>query len=117
MKFAIAVSGDRISGPGEAEEILIYELEKTATLSESYQNPALKAMTARGISMLKSVIDKGVEKLVISGIGDHALQYALGRVELLSGKGLSKDQVLSGIMNNTLAKIETASHHGGHHHH
>lgn len=116
MKFAIAVTGDRVSGPGEAEEILVYELGKSATLIESYDNPALKAISARGISMIKSVVDKGVEKLIISGIGDHALQYAKGKVELLSGKGLSKDLVISGIMKNSLPGIGKATHSGGHHH-
>ena len=117
MKFAIAISGDRISGPGEAEEILVYDLAGSAKLEESYENPALKATAARGIVMLKSVMDRGVEKLVISGIGDHALEYAKGKLELLNGKGLSKDHALSGILNNTLSRIEEATHHGGHHHH
>lgn len=116
MKFAIAVTGDKVSGPGEAEEILIYELGKSATLVESYDNPALKAISGRGISMIKSVIDRGVEKLVIGGIGDHALEYAKGKIELLSGKGLSKDLVISAIMKNTLSGISKATHTGGHHH-
>lgn len=116
MKFAIAVSGSNVSGPGEADEILVYDLNGSSELLENYQNPGLSAVSARGIAMLKSVIDRGVEKLIISGIGEHAMQYASGKIELLNGAGLSIDVVLTRISKNELQPIKSASHRGGEHH-
>jgi len=116
MRFAIAVSGIKVSGPGEAGEILVYDMDESSKLLESYENPALTVMTARGIAMIKSVIDKGVEKLVISGIGDHAFEYAAGRIELLNGHGMSRDEVLAKILKGELEQVKVASHRVGHHH-
>ena len=55
MKLAIAVEKGMVSGPGEAEEIRIYDTENSQHL-ESYPNPALTANSARGILMLKSIV-------------------------------------------------------------
>lgn len=114
MKFAIAASGDRVSGPGEATEIIIYTLDQNANLDEIYENPALTATSARGISMLKSVIDRGVETLIISGIGEHAFSYASGRVKLLNGRGMSTDQAVMEMSNGGLKPLRSATH-GMHH--
>ncbi len=110
MKFAIAASGDRVSGPGEATEILVYSMEGSSDLLEIFENPAIKATSARGIAMINSVIEKGVEKLVISGIGDHAFKYASGRIELLDGRGMSTDQALSAFSKNGLKVITKPTH-------
>lgn len=114
MRFAIAATGDKISGPGEATEIIIYNLEKNASLEEIYENPALTATSARGISMLKSVIDKGVEALVISGIGEHAFNYASGRLNLLNGRGMTTDEAVQKISKDGMKPIKSATH-GMHH--
>ncbi len=110
MKFAIAATGDKVSGPGEATEILVYSLEDTSELLEIYENPAHKATSARGIAMLRSVLDRGVEKLVISGIGEHAFKYASGKVVLLNGRGMSTDQILRAMSEGTLKPINGSTH-------
>lgn len=116
MKFAVAVTSGTVSGPGEAMEIRVYDTESQSNPVEIYENPALTATTARGISMLKSVIDRGVTRLVISGIGDHAMQYAKGRLELLGAPGMTVDQVLELVDKGELGEITGATHHGSHDH-
>ena len=66
MKLAIAVEKGMVSGPGEAEEIRIYDTENSQQL-ESYPNPALTANSARGILMLKSIVDHGVSSVIVDG--------------------------------------------------
>lgn len=116
MKVAIAFTGNRVSGPGEALEIAIYDLTDEASLLEKYENPAGKAVSARGIVMLQSVVQRGVDKLIISGLGAHAMQYASGRIEMYNGTGMTVDTALENFKENGLEPIREATHHGNHTH-
>lgn len=116
MKVAVAVTGNRVSGPGEALEIAVYSAEDEPVLLERYQNPASTATTARGIVMLQSVVSRGIEKLIISGLGGHAMQYASGRLELLNGAGMTLESALQNFKEDGLAKIEEATHNSDHQH-
>lgn len=109
MKLAIAVSKGMVSGPGEAEEIKIYETD-SGELLESYPNPALTAKSARGILMLKSIVDRGVTFVIVSGIGAHAFSYTNGRIKLLKGEGLTVDEALRSFVNGSLTELSVATH-------
>lgn len=116
MIIAVPVTGNQPSGPGEAEEIVVFDAEN-GTEIERYANPALTATSARGIAMLRSVMDRKVDALVVSGIGEHAMNYAKGRLSILSGAGLSLEEVLKQASENSLKEMTEATHMGHHHHH
>lgn len=109
MKLAIAVEKGMVSGPGEAEEIRIYDTENSQQL-ESYPNPALTANSARGILMLKSIVDRGVTSVIVSGIGAHAFSYTTGRIKLFKGEGLSVEEALKSFINGNMTELSVATH-------
>ena len=115
MIIAVPVKGNMTSGPGEAEEIAIIDTAK-GEISERYPNPALTATSARGISMVKSALDRKADALVVGGIGEHALSYAMKHMKVYNGSGATLDELLkeSGLEN--LPELLQATH-GGHHHH
>lgn len=115
MKVAVALTGNRVSGPGEALEIVVYDAGEEHVLLEKFQNPAATATSARGIVMLQSVVSRGIEKLIISGIGAHAMQYATGRIELLNGGGMTLETALQNFVEGNLEKIDSATHLGHNH--
>lgn len=109
MKLAIAVDRGMISGPGEAEEIRIYNTDNNE-LVESYTNPALTAKSAKGIMMLKSIVDRGVTSVIVSGVGAHAFTYTNGRIKLYLGEGLKVEEGLSNFINGKLNELTVATH-------
>lgn len=116
MIIAVPVTGNHPSGPGEAQEILIYDAAEGKEI-ERYPNPALTATSARGIAMLRSVIERNVDALVVSGIGEHAMTYAKGRLKILNGAGMSLDELLRRASKNDLVELIDATHTGHHHSH
>lgn len=116
MIIAIPITGDMPSGPGEAQEIVVFDTAKGNEI-ERYPNPALTATSARGIAMLHSVMDRKVDALVVSGIGEHAMSYAQGRLKILNGAGLTLVEILKHAKDNSLSELTEATHMGHHHHH
>ncbi len=110
MRVAVAVRDDNISGPGEAAEIRIYNIQQGYELEESYSNPALTAPSAKGIMMLKSIVDRGVTSAIISGIGAHAFSYGSGRIKLYAGENLPIDDALKRFAEGALKEITGPSH-------
>jgi predicted Fe-Mo cluster-binding NifX family protein len=117
MRVAIAVDGNFVSGPGEAAEVRIYDILNGHRLIESYENPALTAKAARGIVMLKSVVDRGAESIIVSGVGQHAFTYTPGRLKLFLGNGMTVDQALSRFESGKLQELTEATHDHGNHEH
>lgn len=115
MIIAVPVKGNITSGPGEADEIAIIDTAQGRVV-ERYPNPALTATSARGITMVKSALDRNAEALVVGGIGEHALSYAMKKLKVFNGSGATLDELTkdSGIEN--LTEILQATH-GGHNHH
>lgn len=114
MIIAVPVSGNMPSGPGEARDVLMIDTSTGKEL-ERYENPALTATSARGIVMLRSVIDRKADALVVSGIGEHAMTYAKGRITILNGAGRTLGDIVKAVSENSLPEISEATHSGHHH--
>ncbi len=116
MILAVPVKGNMTSGPGEAEEIAIVDTAE-GKVTERYSNPALTATSARGIVMVRSAIDRKAEGLVVGGIGEHALSYAISRMKVYNGSGLTLDDLAKPSSEKSLTELLQATHTGSHHHH
>ncbi|QRF74793.1 hypothetical protein Thermo_00284 [Thermoplasmatales archaeon] len=117
MKVAIPVTGDMVSGPGEGMEIKIYETKEGVKLLETYENPALKAQSARGIWMLRSVIERGAEAIIVAEAGAPAFSYTKGKLKLYLGRGMTADEALASFNTGKLNELTVPTHEHGHHDH
>ena len=117
MKIAVPVTDNMVSGPGEGLEIRIYDAGKEIKLLDTYENPALKATSARGIWMLRSAIDRGAAAIILSGAGAPAFIFTRGKLKLYLGAGLSVEDALSSFRDGKLAELTTPTHEHGHHDH
>ncbi len=117
MKIAIPVIDNMVSGPGEGQEVRIYDAGREVKLLDTYENPALKATSARGIWMLRSAIDHGAGAIILSGAGAPAFTFARGKLKIYLGAGLSVDEALSTFKDGKLSELTTATHEHGHHDH
>ncbi|MCY0860143.1 MAG: diguanylate cyclase [Sulfolobaceae archaeon] len=117
MKVAIASTNGMVSGPGEAEEVHIYEINGSdIKLLDSYENPAKYKEYARGVYMLRSVMDKEVDAVVLSEIGGPGFRYVAGKIKVYIFEG-SENEALKKLMNNELVEAKAPTHEHGHHHH
>ncbi len=116
MKIAIPVTEQEVGGPGESREIVVVDTEMDYSVTERYENPALTATSARGISMIRSAVDREASAMIVAHIGSHAFSYVRGRIRLYSGIGLTLDEALAGFKAGTLEEI-TEELPGNHHHH
>ncbi len=105
MKIAVPATGKHVSGPGEASEILIFDSGKDYEITERYENPALIAKSARGISMLQSVVQHGAETVIVAHIGSHAFNFIRGRLTLYSGVGMTVDEAIAAFRDGKLQKV------------
>lgn len=115
MIIAVPVKENMTSGPGEAEEIAIIDTTQ-GRVTERYQNPALTATSARGISMVQSALERKADALVVGGIGEHALSYAMKHLKVYNGSGVTLDELSKESDLENLTELLQATH-GGHHHH
>lgn len=115
MRIAIPVSGDNVGGPGESSEIVILDSERDFSVVERYENPALTATSARGISMVVSALNKQATALIVGHIGDHAFSYAGSRIRIYGASGLTLNQAIESFKNGDLEELKSGN--GGHHHH
>ena len=117
MKIAIPVTDNMVSGPGEGQEVRIYDAGKEIKLLDTYENPALKATSARGIWMLRSAIDHGAVAIILSGAGAPAFTFTKGKLKIYLGAELSVDDALSLFRDGKLSELTTPTHEHGHHDH
>lgn len=115
MKIAVPVSANTASGPGEAQEIVIIDTVQEKIV-ERYPNPALTATSARGISMVRSVMERKVDGLVVGGIGEHALSYAANHLKVYNGAGMTIEDLSKKSVVDNLEELTQATHTGHHHH-
>lgn len=116
MILAVPVKGNMASGPGEADEIAIVDTDE-GKITERYSNPALTAVSGRGIAMIRSAIERKADALVVGGIGEHALTYAKGRMKVYNGSGISLDDLVRQSSEKDLDELLEPTHTGHHHHH
>ncbi|GAB6947522.1 hypothetical protein JCM16161A_16520 [Vulcanisaeta sp. JCM 16161] len=121
MRIAISVSNGFVSGPGEGDEVWIIEVRDDGTYEviERYENPAKYAQQVRGIFMLRSVLERGVNTVILSEIGSPAYKWAVEKgVRIYIFKGRIEDAIRAFIDGKlTEAQGPTHGEHHGHHGH
>ena len=116
MIIAIPVTDEKVSGPGEAEEILLLDTERNYSVTERFENPALTALNARGIRMLQSVISKNATSIIVAHIGSHAFKFVNGKVRIYTAAGLSVAEAVSKFQAGTLSELKEELPGDVHHH-
>ncbi len=118
MLIAIPVSDGEVSGPGEAQEILVLDSEKGFAVKERYENPAIGAVSSPGILMIRSLVERNVDALIVGHIGMHAFSYARNRLVVYSSAGMSYEDAVAAYRNGALKKVDEAipGDHGSHSH-
>ena len=109
MIIGIPVTGNMPSGPGEAQEVVVYDTSTGKEL-DRYENPALTATSGKGIAMIRSLLERKVEAMVVSGIGQHAFEVARRTLKVLNGEGLTLDQIVQGAGRGTLHELHEPTH-------
>lgn len=119
MKVAIPVTDGYVDGPGEGLKVQIYEVESGQhRLVEEYDNPALKAIAARGAHMLKSAIDRGVDALIVAEMGPPGFRLIQSyKIKAYLGNGLHVNEALEKLIKGELEEIKRPTHEEHHHHH
>ena len=116
MIIAIPVTGEKVSGPGEAEEILLLDTEKNYSVIGRFENPALTALNARGIRMLQSVMSKNATSIIVAHIGSHAFNFANGKIKIYTAVGLSVEEAVSKFKAGSLSELKGELPEDTHHH-
>ncbi len=109
MIIAVPVSGNQPSGPGEAKEVLIFDTASGKEI-ERYENPALTATSGRGIAMVRSVMERKAEALVVGGIGQHSYEVARRNLKVLNGAGLTLEQIVQKASDGSLQELTGPNH-------
>ncbi|MEJ2779292.1 NifB/NifX family molybdenum-iron cluster-binding protein [Stygiolobus sp. CP850M] len=117
MKVAIPVTNGFVDGPGEGLEVMIYQLEGGKfTLVEKYENPALRATAARGLHMLKSALDKGINAVVVAEIGPPGVRLLKGKAKIYLAPGLKVEEALERLLKGELPETDKPTHDEHRHH-
>ncbi len=125
MKIAISVSDGLVSGPGEGDEVWIVDIKDDGSYEvvKRYENPAKYAQQVRGIFMLRSVLDHGVNTVILSEIGPPGYRWAIekGGIKIYVFEGRVEDAIkafIEGRLIETPGPTHGERHgHHGHHHH
>lgn len=88
MLIAIPSSDGFVRGPGEGDEVLIFDSDRNFELSGSYHNPGLDLMSARGIAMLMSALRMRVSAVIVAHLGSPAYHFIKGKVKLYIAEGM-----------------------------
>ncbi|MUN29929.1 NifB/NifX family molybdenum-iron cluster-binding protein [Sulfuracidifex metallicus] len=111
VKVAIPVTDGKVSGPGEAETVKIFEVAGEPKLLEEYPNPALKAMAARGAHMLKSALDRGVQVFIVAEMGPPGVRLIQGKAKAyIANEGTPVEEALKLLNEGKLQEIVKPTH-------
>ncbi len=100
------VTDNYITGPGEAMEIHIYEIINSGyKLIDKYENPALKATMTRGIYMLKSIIDRNVDALIVTEIGEPGVRFLKNKIKIYYSGDYDEENSIKYFIENKLQEI------------
>jgi predicted Fe-Mo cluster-binding NifX family protein len=115
-RVGIPVNGSNISGPGEGKEVHIFEVENTRyKLIDSYENPALKATSMRGIHMLKSVLSKDVNAIIVTEIGEPGIRFLKNKIKIYYANNMNENEVLEFYIQGKLEEVTLPTHESPHH--
>ncbi|MEM0016714.1 MAG: NifB/NifX family molybdenum-iron cluster-binding protein [Saccharolobus sp.] len=111
MKVAIPVTQGFVDGPGEGEEVHIYEIENNnVRLIEKYENPALNAMMHRGLYMLKSALEKGVNAIIVAEIGPPGVRLLQGKAKIYLATNMKVQEALEKLIKGELIETNKPTH-------
>ncbi len=117
-KIAISVTDNFVSGPGEGEEVYIYDINEKPEFINKYKNPARTAKSTPGIYMIKSALDQNVDTFIVAEIGAPGVRFLNGKAKIFISENSSVDDALDKYMKNELKEITDASMaHEPHHNH
>ncbi|ABW00889.1 NifB/NifX family molybdenum-iron cluster-binding protein [Caldivirga maquilingensis] len=121
MKLTVIVdSENRVTGPGEGEYILIYEVNGDAVgLIGKEPNPALQAEMHRGLYALRRVKELGADSLIVSEIGRPGFNLAksLNLKVYIVPEGVSADDAVKMVISGKVNVANAPTHEHGHHEH
>ena len=115
MRIAVPVTEGFVDGPGEGREVFVFDIGEEAVLVEKYENPALTAQSARGIWMLRSAMDRQVENLIVSGIGQHAFSVSKGNLRFYHAEGMKVEEAVDQMRKGELPELTEPNHNHMHH--
>lgn len=118
MRVAISVSNGYVSGPGEGDEVWIVDVNNNGSyeVRERFENPAKYATRVRGVFMLRSAVEQGVNAVIVSEIGPPGYRWAVSRgikVYIFEGK---VEDAIKALIDGKLTEA-TGPTHGEHHNH
>ncbi|WP_291765363.1 NifB/NifX family molybdenum-iron cluster-binding protein [Caldivirga sp. UBA161] len=121
MKLAVIVDSEgHITGPGEGEYILIYEVDGDAVrLVGREPNPALQAEMHRGLYALRRVRELGADSLIVSEIGRPGFNLAKSiklKVYIVPD-GVNADDAVKMVISGKVNAANAPTHEHGHDEH
>ncbi|MGC9137227.1 NifB/NifX family molybdenum-iron cluster-binding protein [Caldivirga sp.] len=121
MKLAVIVNSEnRVTGPGEGEYILVYEVDgNVMKLTGRELNPALQAEMHRGLYALRRVRELGIDSLIVSEIGRRGFNIArsLKLKIYVVPEGVSADDAVKMVTSGRVNIADAPTHGHGHHEH
>ncbi len=117
MRIAISETKGRVDGPGEGEELSIYEVEGSKyVLVEKLENPAKYARMAKGAAALAEARRRGASAIIVAEIGPRGYEIAKQwgmKVYIYEGYA---EEALARLVAGELKEASGPTH-GEHHHH
>jgi predicted Fe-Mo cluster-binding NifX family protein len=93
----------------------IFEIENTKyKLIDRYENPALKATSTRGIHMLKSVLGKNVDAIIVAEIGEPGVRFLKNKIKIYYSNNLNEDEAMESYIHGNLEEITLPTHEAPH---
>ncbi|BAB59696.1 hypothetical protein [Thermoplasma volcanium GSS1] len=118
MKIAVAVSDNKVGGPGESQYVYIYDVKDgNADLLEKYENPAMHAYRAKGLQMLASAISRGVDAIILSELGRPGYSYLKDRIKVYITPEVEVERAIKDVINGRIPVATAPTHEHGMHEH
>lgn len=117
MRVAISETRGRVEGPGEGEELSIYDVSGGRyVLVEKLENPAKYAKMARGAAALAEARRRGATAIIVAEIGPRGFEIARQwgmKVFVYEG---SVEEALAKLVAGELKEVSGPTHERHHHH-
>lgn len=105
MLIAVPSSEGIVGGPGEGDEILIFDSDRNYELTESYRNPGLDVLSAKGIRMLVSALQKKVTAVIVAHVGSPTYYYIKGKIKMYVGEGMKVIEAINRLKDGLLPEF------------
>lgn len=106
MIIAVPATNGMVEGPGEGDEVLIFDSDMDYMLFKSYRNPGLDVLSAKGIAMLVSALRMRVATVIVAHLGSPAYEFIKGRVKLYDAEGMKVLEAIAKLKAGVLPEIK-----------